>query len=350
MLKSRRFWIGIGLAALFLYLFIRGTDFSEMRDALSEANYIYLIPAIAVYFVGVYFRSVRWQYLLKSIGNFSAIRLFPLVVIGFLVNNVLPARLGIVARAYILGEKEGVSKMETGGTLVVEQVFDGLTLLLFAAVISFFVSLEGNVGKAVYTAAGLFIAALVILLVLASSERLSQKAIALLLRVLPDRFHDRVETWFNLLVDGLAIMRSPVKLLILLLISIFVWLFEASTFYVVSFAFNLDLSFHVFILAAAIANLAWALIMTQGGLGSFDVACKETIMLSAFLPAGVVLVEYESLVGAYTIVLHATLLIPMIALGFIFLWTENMSLAKIVQENRRLAQGDSSPPETEGQG
>jgi len=338
LLKSRRFWIGIGLAALFLYLFIRGTDFSEMRDALAEANYIFIIPAIAVYFVGVYFRSVRWQYLLKSIGAFSAIRLFPLIVIGFLVNNVLPARLGIVARAYILGEKEGVSKMETGGTLVVEQVFDGLTLLLFAAVISLFVSLEGDLQRAVNVAAGVFIAALVICFVLASSERLAQKAIAILLRILPYRFRGRAETWFTLLIDGLAIMRSPRKLFILLIISILVWTCEAATFYVMSFSFDLEQPFHVFLLAAALANLAWAILMTPGGLGPFDWACKETVMLFGV---------GEAVATSYAIAVHAVVLLPMIALGFVFLWMENLSLARIVPEGERLSQ-DNEPPQEKG--
>ena len=339
MLKSRRFWIGIGLAALFLWLFIRGTDFSEMRDALSEANYLYLIPAIAVYFVGVYFRSVRWQYLLKSVGSFSAIRLFPLVVIGFLVNNVLPARLGIVARAYILGEKEGVSKMETGGTLVVEQVFDGLTLLLFAAVISLFVELEGQLQQAVNVAAGVFIAALVILIVLASSERLSQKAIALLLRILPERFKGRIETWLILLIEGLAIMRSPRKLFILLFISIAVWTSEAATFWVMSLAFDLGQPFHVFLLAAALANLAWAILMTPGGLGPFDWACKETVMLFGVS---------EAVATSYAIAVHAVVLLPMIVLGFVFLWMENMSLARIVPEGEKLKQNNQPPQETGG--
>ena len=335
MLRNRRFWIGAVLAIVFLFLFLWNTDFSEMRRALSNAEYIYLLPAVLVFLVGVFFRSLRWQYLLRPLGKFSAIRLFPLVVIGFMINNVIPARLGIVARAYILGEKEGVSKMAAGGNLVVEQIFDGITLLLFVAIISLFVSLEGWIQNAVYVAAGLFIGALLLCFILAVSTRFSNLILIILLRILPRRLHSSSEKWFNLLVEGLVILRSPGKLFILLALSMLVWLTEAGTFYVVGFAFDLDQPYYVYILAASVANLAWALLMTQGGVGSFDYALTKALTISAFVPAGVSLAEYEALAKAYTIVLHATLLIPMIALGFIFLWIENVSLARIVQEKEK---------------
>jgi len=341
LLKSRRFWIGVGISILFLFLFLYRTDFAEMGEALGEANYLFLLPGILIYFVGVFFRSLRWQYLLKPLGTFSSFRLFPLIVIGFLVNNVLPARLGIVARAYILGEKEGKSKMAIGGTMVVEQVFDGVTLLLFAAIISLFVPLEGLTQQAVYVAAGLFLGALALCFTLVYSQRLSRRAIALLVRILPKRWRGRAEKWLILLIEGLGIMRSPGKLLTVLTISVLVWLSEAGTFYMIGFAFDLGLPFHVFLLAASVANLAWALLMTPGGLGPFDYFVKQ-ILWKGF---GVT----EAVATSYVVALHAIILLPMIALGFVFLWMENLSLAKIMPGERRLAQDHDPSAEKRGE-
>ena len=338
MLKSRRFWIGLGISLFFLFLFLYRTDFAEMGRALGEANYLFLLPGLLIYLVGVFFRSVRWRYLLKPMGSFSPLRLFPLIVIGFLVNNVLPARLGIVARAYILGEREGVSKMATGGTIVVEQVFDGVTLLLFAAIVSLFVPLEGLLRQAVYVAAGLFLGALVLCFILASSQRLARGAIALLQHVLPERWRGRVGEWLTLLIEGLGIMRSPGKLLIVLMISIGVWLCEAGTFYMVGFSFDLELPFYVFMLAASVSNLAWALLMTPGGLGPFDYFCQQTLIYFGVA---------EAVATSYVVALHAIILLPMIALGFVFLWMENLSLAKIMpREEQRMAQ-EHDPKEDE---
>jgi len=333
LLKSLRFWIGLTITLLFLALFLYPlyrTGFAEMGQALREANYFFLLPAILVYFIGVFFRSVRWRYLLKPLGNFSPFRLFPLIIIGFLVNNILPARLGIVARAYILGERERVSKMATAGTVVVEQVFDGVTLLFFIAIIALFgVSIGGVLQNTVYIAAGLFLGALALCFILASSARLARRAIALLLNILPQRWRGRVEEWLVRLIEGLGMIRSPGKLLIIFIVSVLVWLCEAGMFYLVAFSFNLGQPFYVLLLATSISNLAWALLMTQGGLGSFDLACQQTLVFFG-VTVGVA--------SSYVLVLHAILLLPVTALGFIFLWWGNLSLAKIMPRRERLAE------------
>jgi len=328
LLKNKRFLVGVAVSIALLFLFLYRTDFSEMWRALKEAKYVFLIPGVLIYFCGVYFRALRWQYFLKPLGNFSSFQLFPLVVIGFLVNNVLPGRLGIVARAYILGEKENISKMSVGGTMVAEQVFDGVILLAFALFISIVAPLSGLVQQAVYIAAGLFSAALLLCFVLALSERFTRKAIAMLLIVLPKRWRSRTEELILRLIEGLRFMRSPKKLIITLVLSALVWLCEAGLFYMAARSFDLGQPFYIMLLVTSVASLSWALIfVAPGGVGPFDYFCKATMML--FIPAGVVASAYEASVSAYVIVLHAVILLPVIALGFVFLWKENFSLAKV---------------------
>ncbi|TET37189.1 MAG: flippase-like domain-containing protein [Dehalococcoidia bacterium] len=332
MLKSLRFWIGLAITLLFLSLFLYPlyrTGFAEMGRALREANYFFLLPAILVYFIGVFFRSVRWRYLLKPLGNFSSFRLFPLIVIGFLVNNILPARLGIVARAYILGERERISKMATAGTVVVEQVFDGLTLLSFLVITLLFVPLADWAKSMAWIMALLFLGALVLLVLITFSERLTGKVTELLVRFLPGKWGRSIASWLDSFIKGLGILRSPRKLLIVFTLSVLAWLTEAGVFYILALSFNLGQPFYVLLLATSLSNLAWALLMTQGGLGSFDLACQQTLV-SFGVTVGIA--------SSYVLVLHAILLLPATALGFIFLWRENLSLAKIVPRRERLAE------------
>ncbi|MFA5374741.1 MAG: lysylphosphatidylglycerol synthase transmembrane domain-containing protein [Dehalococcoidia bacterium] len=316
------------VSAVLLFLFLYRTDFAEMGRALKEAQYVFLIPGVLIYFCGVYFRAVRWKFFLKPFGNFSSFRLFPLVVIGFLVNIVLPGRLGIIARAYILGEKENISKMSVGGTMVAEQVFDGIILLVFALSISIVAPLSGKIEQAVDIAAGLFSVALLLCLMLVFSERFRNKAINLLLLILPKRWRSTVKIWLLHVIDGLKFMRSPKQLLVTLALSVLVWLSEAGLFYMVALSFDLGQPFYIILLVTSVASLSWALIfVAPGGVGPFDYFCKATMML--FIPAGVVSSVYEASVSAYVIVLHAVILFPVIALGFVFLWKENFSLAKV---------------------
>ena len=338
MLKDKRFLIGVAVSIVLLSLFLytNRTYFAGMGQAFKEANYILIIPGVLIYFCGVYFRALRWKFFLKPLGNFSSFRLFPLVVIGFMVNNVLPGRLGIIARAYMLGEKEKISKMAVGGTMVAEQVFDGVMLLVFAFCISVFAPLSGTIQTGVYIAAGLFFAALLLCFVLVLSPRFAKRGIATLLVVVwSKKWRSKAEGWLLRLVEGLQFMRSPKKLVITLILSVLVWLCEAGLFYMVSLSFvDLNQPFYIMLLVTSVASLSWALIfVAQGGLGVFDYFCQQTLFL--LIPTGILadntLAEaYKTSVGAYVIVLHIVLLFPVIALGFVCLWKEKFSLAKLI--------------------
>jgi uncharacterized membrane protein YbhN (UPF0104 family) len=142
------------------------------------------------------------------------------------------------------------------------------------------------------------------------------------------KWRGKIEVWLLHLVDGLRFMRSPKQLVIASILSVLVWLCEAGLFYMVTLSFDLGQPFHIMLLVTSVASLSWALIfIAPVGVGPFDWACKETMML--FIPAGFAASVYEASVSAYVIVLHAVILFPVIALGFVFLWRENFSLAKV---------------------
>ena len=330
LLKSKRFWIGVVFSIACLAFFLSQVNFSEMGRELSKANYIFLLPAILIYLLGVFFRALRWKYLLKPLGNFPVFRLFSLILIGMLVNNIVPARLGIVARAIILGEKEKISKMAVGGTMVVEQVLDGVILLFFAAIATFFAPLTGWLQNVVYITAGIFIALLILCLVFASSSAAAQKGLNLILRVLPKKWHDKIGEWFMRLIEGLGIMKSLRKLLVVFIMSALVWLCESGLFYMVGFSFDLQQPFYVYMLATAVSNLAWVLLMTQGGVGSFDLACQKSLELFNIGAAAA---------ASYAIVVHALILIITIPLGLICLGVEGLSLSKVMGQRGKADSG-----------
>ena len=330
LLKSKRFWIGVVFSIACLAFFLSQVNFSEMGHELSKANYIFLLPAILIYLLGVFFRALRWKYLLKPLGNFPVFRLFSLILIGMLVNNIVPARLGIVARAIILGEKEKISKMAVGGTMVVEQVLDGVILLFFAAIATFFAPLTGWLQNVVYITAGIFIALLILCLVFASSSAAAQKGLNLILRVLPKKWHDKIGEWFMRLIEGLGIMKSLRKLLVVFIMSALVWLCESGLFYMVGFSFDLQQPFYVYMLATAVSNLAWVLLMTQGGVGSFDLACQKSLELFNIGAAAA---------ASYAIVVHALILIITIPLGLICLGVEGLSLSKVMGQRGKADSG-----------
>src|SRR3990172_5613676 len=134
LITSRRLWLGLGGTGLFLGLFFWRTDLGELGDALAQAIYWWVVPAVAIWFLSAAFRSLRWHYLLRRLASLSTRSLYPIVIIGCMANNLLPLRTGELVRAYVLGERHGVSKMSTLGTIAVERVFDGVVLVGFLVV------------------------------------------------------------------------------------------------------------------------------------------------------------------------------------------------------------------------
>jgi uncharacterized protein (TIRG00374 family) len=320
LLRNWRFWAGVVLSLLLLYVVFYKTNLGEVWAALQQANYLWLVPAVIVYLVGVGWRAFRWQYLLDPIKRIPARRLFPVVVIGYMANDVLPARLGEVVRAYILGEKEGVSKSATLMTIVVERVVDGLTLLLFILIASLFLPLDVTLSRVLRLATLLFVGVIVVLFLVASSRQLADRLVALVLRPLPEGPRGKIAGISSAFLDGLGVLRSGWAFAWAMLFSVLAWLCETAMYVFVAWGFGLQQPFTLFGLACGVGNLAAIVPSTPGYIGPFDAAVKYALVLFGVA---------DGLATSYTLVLHAALLLPPILLGFYYLWREGLSLGEV---------------------
>ncbi len=330
-----QFWLGLGVSILLLLVLFWQVDFDEIREALSGANYIYLAPSIALYFIGVYFRAFRWRYLLQPLRPLAATRLYPVVVIGYMANNLLPARLGELVRAYYLARREQLSASSALGTVAVERVYDGMTLLAWAAVAGPALWLMGEFDGAGETSrttwivlalltVAAFAGALAFLTGLAASERF-RTFIYWLTGLAPERFRPKIQGLVATFIEGTSVLNSPRKHLTLFLLSLPVWAFETAIYFLLIYSFGIDEHFGspgtivlVVLLLTATSNLATALPSSIGGIGPFEVVAQQTLMV---LGVG------ASLAGAYAAFLHlAALWLPVNLAGLAFIWQQNVSL------------------------
>ncbi len=338
---SRAFWIGVGLSLALLVLFVVTIDLGRMGRALAEANYLYLVPGVALYLISVLFRTVRWQVLLRHMGAVPLRRLYPVVVVGYMANNLLPMRMGELVRSYYLGRREGLSTTSTLATILVERVLDAVTLLLFIAVIGLFFPLTG-LAQAFGDRYGVpwpllvlalsvpFIVAFAALVFLARFPDRIDSATATAVRPLPRALRTPARNLVRLFHQGIAPLRDPKTLALLLLLSLPIWLFESALFFLVGVGFGLHDSFGSLgefaaanVLVTAIANIGSSIPAAPGGIGLFELVARETLVL---LPNASI---DRAVAAGFATVVHAALLIPMIVLGQLFLWTGHVSLRKL---------------------
>lgn len=335
---GKKVWIGLLLSAMFVALFFVTLDFRTFTRTLVDANYIYVVPGIGLYLMGVWFRAVRWRRLLQHIRPIPTARLFPVVVVGYMANNLLPLRLGELVRSYYVGEREDISKAAALITIFVERLLDALTLLFFILVIAVFVPLIGLAeafGELFSLPwpllAGImslpFVAAFAFLAAVSHAPAKARSLIVLLIRPLPPGLASRLLTTLDMFLEGLQSLQSPSTVLAVFWLSVPVWLFEAGLFVLIGYSFgfheiygNLPELIVAMILVTAIANIGASVPAGPGGIGLFEFLARETLVL---LPlAGM----DRSVAGGYVAVVHAALLVPMIALGQLFLWTQHVSL------------------------
>src|SRR5574341_794294 len=159
--------VGLAISAIFVYLALKGLNLGEVWANLQGAHYGWLIPGVLVYFVAVWARTWRWHYLLRPIKRIGLVRLFPVVVIGYMGNNVYPFRAGEVIRAWVLKRNDDVSISASLATIIVERIFDGLVMLIFVFVALPFAHIPAPYDQIVLWMTGLFFGALTAFFVLA---------------------------------------------------------------------------------------------------------------------------------------------------------------------------------------
>jgi len=321
-MKKWQFWLGVLISILFIWLSVRGLKLNEFWSAVKQANYFWLIPGIGVYFIGVWVRAWRWHYLLKPIKEIPTKNMFPITTIGYMGNNIYPARAGEVLRAVILKRKEGVSVSASLATIIVERIFDGVVMLSFVFVnLSELAKLTGssgfvgNIQQVAVIGTGVFLGALAIFLVAAMFPQMTMKVGLWFIRFLPERFHTRIISLFTRFLDGLASLRSPLNVLMGFFTSVIIWLLETGKYWFVMHAFNFNVSFFALMLMNGIVNLATTIPSAPGYIGTFDA------------PGIAVLTAYgvnQATAAGYTLTLHVALWLPITVLGAYYLAREGI--------------------------
>jgi glycosyltransferase 2 family protein len=321
-MKKWQFWLGVLISVLFLWFALGGLRLGDFWDAVTHANYWWIVPGIAVYFVGVWVRAWRWHYLLKPIKEIPTSAMFPITTIGYMGNNIYPARAGEVLRAVILKRKEGVSISASLATIIVERIFDGVVMLAFVFVnlpelakLTSASGFVGNIQQVAIIGTAIFIGALIVFLLAAMVPHTTMRIGLRLIHFLPERFHTRIISLFNRFLDGLASLRSPLNVLMVFVTSVVIWLLETAKYWFVMHAFNFSVSFFALMLMNGIVNLATTIPSAPGYIGTFDA------------PGIAVLTAYgvgQATAAGYTLVLHAALWIPITLIGAWFLAREGI--------------------------
>jgi uncharacterized protein (TIRG00374 family) len=324
----------IGISMVFLVLALRGVNFTVLWAELRHANYLWLVPAIVITVGLLFLKGWRWQLLFLPEYHLPYAPVFSALCAGYLVSNVLPARLGEVARVVLLDSEEPVSVTRTISTIIIERVLDLMTLLMMLVVLLPFltVQLPSDILRAAQAGLAVVLAgAVLVVLLSARKPMLLGWAHAVLGRV---RFLDRpgLYTALEHLIDGFAALRSRMGLL-LIGISLLGWVLVVLMAWCSALAVGLTVPVTAVTLCVVVVTLGMLVPSTPGYLGVF-----EYLVTATLLPFGV---AKEAAFG-FALVWHLVNYMTLCAAGVLALWIHGTSFGRVMTAMRRREPGAGS--------
>jgi hypothetical protein len=309
--------IGLAISALLLYLAARNVQMAEILPLLGQVNYFFLALAGACALLAVWLRAWRWRYLIPNSQSMKTANLFSATMIGFMGNNLLPLRIGDLARAYIAARKENVTASAMLATVVIERLLDVFAILTMLSVIFFHMPLPGWIANGFLIMLALGGAAWVALL---SMNRLSAALGGWTSRLMPERYRGRIEGFMESFFAGLAAMRNKKNLTIATLLSIPIWTTYALGTFAALQACAIDAPFSASWVVLAFVGIGVSLPSAPGFFGTVQFFTVAALALYA--------VDQQQAFG-FSLLYHLAQYIPVTLFGWILLIKEQMSLGDL---------------------
>ncbi len=320
-----RFVLGLSISAGFIIYAVIHVDFAQLIQVLGGASYVWTLPMMISVMLTMWIRAVRWQKLVEPIQRLPVSTLFSSVMIGFMANNVLPARVGEVIRAISLSQKHKLSRSSIIATVVAERAFDSLGLLTVFLFSLLFVDYPANLKE---VGAFILLASILMLFFLYLLKTRTDLAVKLICRpaaVFSVVIAAKIESVLRKFSVGLTILTDPLLILAVFLYSVLLWAFTGISGYLIFIAFDLYPVVWAAYIVLFVTVLAVTLPSSPGYIGTFHGAC--VIAFNLINSLGMFNHEVsKSTALSYSILLWSCQFFPVTLVGLYYLKKEHLKL------------------------
>jgi hypothetical protein len=321
--------IGLAISLSAAYSILAQLPLSELVGAFQTARYSYVLPSLILVLLGLWFRGVRWRVLLND--ELNVVRSFNIMNIGYLVNGLLPLRLGEVARAYLASRAAPqIPVVRALSTIVIERLIDLLTVLVILGIAIAIAPVPEELRAIAAVGTPALIVGFLLLIVMSSQRARAMRIVegiaarfAILQRI-------RFATLVQQFLDGIAPLTQPRMLFRVLLWTVIAWTFSVISGFVLMPAFFDAPDWSAVFLFTAAASFANALPAAPGSIGVYE---------------GSILLSFQSLgytgvaaITGFAVMIHALNVGSNAVLGIIGFIQEGVTLSQLSERVRGLQQ------------
>ncbi|UCD63559.1 MAG: flippase-like domain-containing protein [Candidatus Zixiibacteriota bacterium] len=318
-MKKKQFWGGI-IAILLLGYCVKDIRLADIHVLSERLDLTYLIPSLVCTFIFIGAKAWRWRLMASQQKPIKRSRVLTLYSAGQILNIIMPALTGQVGRLFLFARSEGLRKTFIFSTIVLEVLFDAISLIVILILTSLAFVFPEQYRSAGYVISAVVVVVLVLLyLMLHYQHRLEDFG--------RHRFRDRwpgfyigLRKFIRSFVQGINLLRSSQHFIGSMIYSVICWIAHILVIYFLLMSFGFDLPIAAAAAVMIINTLALLVPVTPGNAGTFEVAVSTSLAAFSVGRTDAVL---------FALALHLIDLLPITLLGFIFLRSERVSIREI---------------------
>lgn len=321
-LRAARFWFQLIVTAGFIALLVwRIGDVGDALRALADANWAWVLPGLVIYTASKAVHTLRWRIFLGADRNVPYAGLLGIFLVSNMANAVLLLRAGDLLRIQTTSQRYGISRSEVTATVVVvETLLDGVAFVALIAIAFSFGAIPGVLEVTFWTMAGLAVFGLALGVAVArfiDAERLER---LLPLRWLSTDALHSVKHIVGQFIEGMRTLRESRLAVPAIGLSLVAWMMEGITFWFFGQAFGLALDLPMYLLIMITANFAVSIPLTPSGIGPYEVATQELVVL---LGVG------RAAAAGFAIGSHLCLILWVTLTGLVAMWMMHLSVSDV---------------------
>jgi len=331
--STLKYVLSAGLTFLFLYLAFRDTDFGKLADAFAKANYWWAFAMFPVLLLSHLVRAWRWKYLLEPVKSGLRLRnLFSALVIGYMMNNILP-RAGEFVRPYAIGKLEGMSRSAAFGTVLMERILDVVSFMILIALIPTVYS--GPLTEALpwLEETGVWVSAITIVLLtlfvfLMMRRDIVVRVLTFFTRRLSASRAALVEKITHSFLDGFLFLKEPKNYFVITVLSVAIWGLYIVMMYLPFRAFGLQSTYGLDMGAAMVVQAISSIgivMPTPGATGPYHYFTIQTLTKLYGVD--------DDLARSYAIVTHAMGFVGVTLVGIFYFLKDQLSMSEVMVED-----------------
>lgn len=329
LLKSKRFW-GLLLTVVLLVYCFYDFNFHQVLTAISQINYLYIIPLVFLEAIIAYIRSLRLKFIIDPVKKIRANDLYPIYCIGMMTNLLMPYLTGQLARIYLLSKKGQLKKTFLLTTTVLEVLFDGMALLGITIVMSmFFVLPDEFRAWHFFVIGGVVLAASLALIFLSRMRNVGSRLFRKLSSILPAAVERKINDVTHSFFSALETLKSTKHFFLVSTLSVMSWVAQAGMVYLLVLAFGFNITLWGAVIITVIVTIMMIVVLAPANIGTFQAAT-----MAALKPFDVV----KAPALAFSFLLHIAVYLPPIILGVFFSFKEGLTLKQLRVEGEKAAE------------